>query len=305
MLEIYKTSEGRIKRIAKPVKGCWINIVEPTATELERLKAMVKGAEEIVEYLHDADEVPKIERFDGGLFILIRTPQKRLAEPEYFTIPLGMILSKKYFITVCTVQNDVIEQLKKGRVSTGKKIQLILKLLLVSSRLYLKYLKAINRLSLIIQQDLEKSMKNEELIKLLNLEKALVYFTTSLKSNMLIIAKLTRDRVFTKYEEDRELLEDVTYEYEQAMQMADIYSNILSGMMDAFASIISNNLNRVMKLLTSVTIILMIPTLIASIYGMNIALPFQHSAHAFLITMSISVLLSAIGVIVFWRKELF
>ena len=255
--------------------------------------------------MRDADEVPKIESLDDGLFILIRTPQKRLIEPEYFTIPLGIMLSKRCLITFCTIKNDVIERLKREKLNTGKKIQTVLKLLLASSRLYLTYLKAINRVSHIIQNDLEKSMKNEELIKLLNLEKSLVYFTTSLRSNLLVISKLTKDKVFTRYEEDRELLEDVMYEYEQAMQMADIYSNILSGMMDAFASVISNNLNRVMKLLTSVTIILMIPTLIASIYGMNIPLPFQHSENAFFITMAISFLLSAIGIIIFWRKELF
>ena len=305
MLEIYKTINGKLKRVSEATNGSWINIAEPNNADLKRLRALAKGADEIIEYMHDADEVPKIERLDGELFILIRTPQKRMAEPEYFTIPLGIILSKRHLITFCTIKNDVIEELKKGKINTGKKIQTVLKLLLVSSRLYLNYLKSINKLSHIIQQDLEKSMKNEELVKLLNLEKSLVYFTTSLRSNLLIISKLTRDKVFTKYEEDRELLEDVRYEYEQAIQMADIYSNILSGMMDAFASIISNNLNRVMKLLTSVTIILMIPTLIASIYGMNIALPFQHSEHAFLITMLISVLLSAMGIIIFWRKELF
>jgi magnesium transporter len=305
MFEIYKTINGKLKKVSKPVKGCWINIVEPNAMDLRRLKALVRGADEIIEYVHDADEVPKIEEFDDGLFILIRTPQKRLIEPEYFTIPLGIILSKKYLITFCTVKNDAVEELKKGKLNTGKRIQTVLKLLLVSSRLYLTYLKAINRLSHIIQHDLEKSMKNEELIKLLNLEKSLVYFTTSLRSNLLVISKLTKDKVFTRYEEDRELLEDVMYEYEQAIQMADIYSNILSGMMDAFASIISNNLNRVMKLLTSVTIILMIPTLIASIYGMNVELPFQHSEHAFLITMIVAAVLSIMGVVVFWRKELF
>jgi len=305
MLEIYKTSDGNLKRISEPLSGSWINIVEPSSADLRKLRKLVKEANEIIEYMHDIDEVPKIERLSDSLFILIRTPQRRAAEPEYFTIPLGIIISKKYLITFCMIKNDVIEVLKKSKINTNKKIQTVLKLLLVSSGVYLKYLKAINKLSHIIQQDLEKSMKNEELIKLLNLEKSLVYFITSLRSNSLIIAKLTRDKVFTKYEEDRELLEDVKYEYEQAMQMADIYSNILSGMMDAFASIISNNLNRVMKLLTSVTIILMIPTLIASIYGMNIALPFQHSEHAFLITMLISILLSAIGVIIFWRKELF
>ncbi len=305
MLEMYKSRAGKLEKISEPIRGSWLNISEPKESDIKRLQGIVKNISEIMDFVYDIDEVPKIEKEEDYLFILIRTPQRRSAEPEYFTIPLGIILTNDYLITLCTIKNDVIEELKKARINTAKKIQLVLKLLLISSRMYLKYLKAINRASYIIQRDLEKSMKNEELIKLLNLEKSLVYFTTSLRSNTLVISKLIKDKVFTRYEEDRELLEDVRYEYEQALQMADIYSNILSGMMDAFASIISNNLNRVMKFLTSVTIILMIPTLIASIYGMNVELPFQHSEHAFLMTMLLSAILSLLGILVFWRKELF
>ncbi|OYT56145.1 MAG: hypothetical protein B6U68_03805 [Candidatus Aenigmarchaeota archaeon ex4484_14] len=152
---------------------------------------------------------------------------------------------------------------------------------------------------------MEKSMKNEGLIRLLNIQKSLVYFSTSLKSNQILIEKLTKNKVFTKFHQDRELLEDVIEETEQAIQMTKIYSNILNEMTEAFGSLISNNLNLVMKLLTSITIILMLPTLVASIYGMNLPLPFQHSPHAFGIVMGMSIILSIIGVVVFWRKELF
>jgi len=147
-------------------------------------------------------------------------------------------------------------------------------------------------------------LKNEELVKLLTLENSLVYFSTALRSNDVLIEKLSKNKVFTRFEEDRELLEDLAIENKQAVEVTKIYANILSGTMDAFASIISNNLNIVMKFLTTVTILLMIPTLIASIYGMNIDLPFQSDQNAFFMVMLFSVLLSLSGLLLFWRRQL-
>jgi len=305
MLEIFKTTDTGLKRIKKPVRGSWINIVIPTEEDERFLYSHTKIKKEDIESLLDIDEIPSVEKYGEDYFILIKTPQKDGGELEYSTVPLGIYLSDKYFITICFWENDCIRRLKKTDFSTGKRIRTTLKLLYISSKLYLEYLKEIQKKIYVIQKDLEKSMRNEEMIHLLNLEKSLIYFTTSLRSNYILIEKLTKNRLFTRYKEDNELLEDVLEETIQAIDMANIYSNILSGMMDAFASIISNNLNMVMKLLASITIILMIPTLIASIYGMNISLPFQTSPHAFLLIISLSILFSIIGVIIFWKARLF
>jgi magnesium transporter len=156
-----------------------------------------------------------------------------------------------------------------------------------------------------LEKELHKSMKNQELIKMLDLEKSLVYFTTALKSNEIMIGRLSAQKKFKINTDDRDLLDDVLVEYRQGIEMANIYSNILSGMMDAFASVISNNLNVVMKFLTSITIILMLPTLVASVYGMNVELPFQHSPHAFLLTMGFSAILAVISVLLFMYRKWF
>ncbi len=307
MIEIFKSSEGELKLIKAPEKNCWINIICPTDEELSELNQIANIPQEIISSLKDVDEMPDMERDENIFFIVTRTPQKNLgnAELEYSTIPLGIIILDNYFITLCFNENDVITQLKTKNVFTAKKIQTTLRILLISAKTYLKYLSMINKKIHVIQGSLKKSMKNEEIFDLLNIEKSLVYFSTSLKSNQFLIERLTKTNVFTQFEHDKGLLEDTTEENKQAIEMTSIYSNILSGMMDAFASVISNNLNMVMKLLTSITLVLMMPTLVASIYGMNVELPFQKSPHAFLITMSISIALSIIGVFILWKKRLF
>jgi len=202
----------------------------------------------------------------------------------------------------------VLQNFFKGTVknfSTNKRNRLILQILSRAATVYLNYLKKINRQTTEIENRLHKSMKNEELINLLDFEKSLVYFSTSLRSNELVMDRLYRSGLLTKFEEDEDFLEDLIIENKQALEMTNIHSNILSSMMDAFASVISNNLNMVMKFLTSVTIILMIPTLIASIYGMNIRLPFARSSHAFAITIGASIMLSLIGVFIFIKRKWF
>jgi magnesium transporter len=170
---------------------------------------------------------------------------------------------------------------------------------------YLQYLRNIDKTSDVIENRLHKSLKNEELIQLLELEKSLVYFSTSLKSNEIVLEKIHRANLIKMYPDDMELLEDVIIENKQAIEMANIYSNILSGTMDAYASVISNNLNMVMKFLTSVTIIISIPTMVASFFGMNVHVPFQTNPHAFMIIFMMSTLFSVILSVFMVRKELF
>ena len=208
-------------------------------------------------------------------------------------MPLGMIVVRDdYFITVSLRKNKIIEDFEKRKIKnfqTYKKTRFIFQILYLNSAYYLNYLKQINKETEIAEYILKKSMRNKELLKLLSLEKSLVYFTTSLKSNELVMEKTLRGKIIKLYEEDEEILEDAITENRQAIEMAQIYSNILNGTMDAYASIISNNLNGVMKYLTSITIILAVPTMISSFWGMNVPLPFQNSAIGFWLMILIAV----------------
>jgi magnesium transporter len=171
--------------------------------------------------------------------------------------------------------------------------------------LYLRFLKEINHRINLVEDLFHETMKNEDIIKLLNIEKSLVYFSASLKSNEIVLEKLLRIKIFQLDEEDKDEVEDIIIDNKQALEMSNIYGSILRDMMDAFSSVISNELNIVMKTLTALTIILMIPTLVSSFYGMNVRLPFQEHPHAFLITLLISVFLTVIGIIIFVKRKLF
>jgi len=212
---------------------------------------------------------------------------------------------KDYLITISYFETGVLDRLTTQKIDTKHKIETILNLFLITARKYLYQLRQINRKTFLLQGELEDSTRNEDLLKLLSLEKSLVYFGTSLRTNNYVIHRLNLMRIFTKFEENKELLEDVMIEFKQALEMTDTYSNIIETMRTGFEAVMSNNLNKVMKTLTSITLILMLPTLIASVYGMNVNLPFQRSPHAFAITMGISLLISLIGTAIFWRKELF
>jgi len=181
----------------------------------------------------------------------------------------------------------------------------LLNMFLASARIYLNHLKEINKEMYATQENLEKSTTNAEIMQLLELEKSLIFFSTSLRSNQLILERMSKYRGIAKVYENRELCEDVMQENKQAISMTKIYSIVLTTMMDAFGTVVSNNLNRVMRALTSVTIILIIPTLVASVYGMNVDLPFQNHPQAFWIVIIISFIFSICGIIFFWRKELF
>lgn len=199
------------------------------------------------------------------------------------------------FLTVSLRKNKIIESFEKRKIKnfqTYKKTRFIFQILYLNSSYYLNYLKQINKETEIAEYILKNSMQNKELLKLLSLEKSLVYFTTSLKSNEIVMEKTLRGKIVKLYEEDEEILEDAITENRQAIEMAQIYSNILNGTMDAYASIISNNLNGVMKFLTSITIILAVPTMISSFWGMNVKLPFENSPMGFLIMVLIAIIMT-------------
>ncbi len=314
MITVYRKVEANLEVFSGGLEGMkenyWINVEDPTREEIERLSKQLNVPSDFFTDPLDPDERSRIEKEDNSALIILRIPQfvGIDAEVPFITLPVGIILTDEVIVTLSKQHNRIIEDFIEGRVrnfTTKSKSRFVLHIFLRTAILYLNYLKEINKRTNEVESELHRSMKNEELIKLLNVEKCLVYFITSLRSNELMMERLQKTTILNLTEEDMDFLDDVIIENKQAIEMANIYSNILSGMMDAFASVISNNLNVVMKFLTSVTIILMIPTLIASFYGMNVKLPFQSSPHAFLITLGISTILSAFGVFIFIRRKWF
>ena len=310
MITIFKTIQNNLQKTNEFDLGSWINVESPTSQELEKLSQKLNIPLDFLTDPLDIDERARIEVEDGCILIVLRIPRfdEKEADIQFTTLPLGIIITQGWVITICFRDTPIILDFILGKVrgfSTQNRSRFILQIFLKAFLLYLNYLKEIDKRSTAVENELHKAMKNEELIKLLNLEKSLVFFITSLKSNELMLKRLQGTEIIKMDSDDKDLLEDVIIENQQALDMSNIYSNILSGMMDAFASVISNNLNVVMKFLTAITIILTIPTLVASIYGMNVKLPFQNSPYAFLITLGISFSLSAIAIVIFIKRKWF
>ena len=307
-IEIYKTRDMKLERIKKIEKDCWINIANPGSEELHYLSEQFKIPYDFLSASLDIDEIARTEVENDVTLLIMKAPffDETNLDVLYFTLPVGIILAGDLIVTVSAKPNVVLTDFISGKVrnfSTAHRSRFILQLFFRSTLLYLQYLKQVNNATAIIQKKLEQSSKNKQLIKLLNIEKSLVYFTTSLKSNSLVLERLQRMPIVEIEGANRSLFDDITIETKQAIEMANIYSDILSGMMDAFASIISNNLNIVMKALTSITIIITIPILLASLYGMNVKLPLQDSPYAFLIVIGLSVLASLVAVAFFMKRK--
>ena len=307
MIKIFKTFGGYIE-IKEPQESCWVNVINPSQVEIEKLAKDNNIPLELITDALDQDERPRIEFEDDWTYIILRIPfEVKNKGVPYNTMPLGIIIKENLTITVCLQENEVLpigqpNILREQYTHISDSINFVLRLFLRSGNIYSKYLKQINQMTDLIEQDLEKSIKNKELNKLLKMEKCLVYFITSIKANEIVLARLRNSRKITS-EINEDLLEDAIIENKQALEMAQIYSDIQSGMMDAFASVISNNLNIVMKQLTLISIILMIPTLIASLFGMNVPVPFGNSEWAFPLIISISLTLSLLVVIRFRRSH--
>ena len=281
MLSIHKTINGQMTKLDKVEDGCWVNLTYPTEDEMSTVTARLGIDPGFLRAALDEEETSRIDTEDGQTLIIIDLPSVEKGEAVvYSTLPLGIIVAEKCIITVCLKETPVIRDFQDGLVKnaeTQKKTSFILYLLLQVAKRFLQYLKQIDKIYNYMERQLYKSQRNKELIQLLDLEKSLVYFNTSLKANEVTLEKILRGRIITLYEEDHDLLEDVLIEVRQAIEMANIYSSIISGMMDAFASVISNNLNVIMKVLTSLTILLTLPNIIFGFYGMNVAnLPLDH-----------------------------
>lgn len=303
MIKIYKTINDVTKEINDLEDGVWINMTNPNQSELASIRLRYNVDESHLKAALDDEESPRIDVEDESTLFIIDVPFPYEDETIkggriYGTIPLGIIVAEEAIITVSTSEIKPLTDFIKMRVKgfhTEKKTRMILQIMYKNATYYLFYLKQIDRISESIQKELHKSMKNEELLELLSLEKSLVYFTTSLKSNEVVFEKMMRLDTIKQYADDKDLLEDVIIENKQAIDMSQTYSTILSGIMGAVGSIISNNLNIVMKLLTSITIILAIPNIVAGIMGMNVRVPFAESPYGFIIMMGI---ISAIALVI-------
>lgn len=275
MITYYKTSGNSLAVIDAPQPGSWISVVEPTPEETEKLINEFGLDSGFVKSSMDEEESSRVEIEDDQTLIIVDTPYAETQAENtilYYTMPIGIVITESYVFTISLKENPVLTDLSSGMVKnlqTNLKTRFVLQLLLRITARFLQCLKQIDKISNALEKQLHGSMQNRELIQLLGLEKSLVYFSTSLKADDVTLEKILRGRVIKLYEEDQDLLEDVLIEVKQAIEMANIYSGILSGMMDAFASVTSNNLNMVMWRLTTITIIMAIPTMIYSFYGMN------------------------------------
>lgn len=311
MIKIYNTNieTNKFEEIKDFQKGSWINLINPSENEIKKVCESIKIQESFIRDALDYEEKARIdkEEEDETILFVVDVPiTERSDENEiYTTMPLGMIVVRDdFFVTVSLKRNKVIDSFEKRKIKnfqTYKKSRFIFQILYLNASYFLDYLKQINKETEIAEYILKNSMKNKELLKLLSLEKGLVYFTTSLKSNEIVMEKTMRGKIIKLYEDDEDILEDAITENRQAIEMAKIYSDILNGTMDAYASIISNNLNGVMKFLTSITIVLAVPTMISSFWGMNVRLPFQNSKLGFIIMISISVMLTLL--VTWWLKK--
>ena len=315
MIKMYNTDllTNVIQETNEYKKGNWINMVAPTEDEIKEVCEKLKIQEDFIRYSLDYEEKARIdteEDDDTILFIIdVPTMDKENNENIHSTMPLGLIIVRDdYFITVSLKPTKIISELEKTKLKnnliTYKKSRMILQIFYKNAQMYLTELRQIDREKEKTETELNSSMKNKELLKMMNLEKSLVYITTSLKSNEVVMEKTLRGKIIKLYEEDEDILEDAIVENKQAIEMAKIYSDILSGTMDAYASIISNNLNIVMKVLTTITIILSIPTIIGGYWGMNVNVPFSNNPFGFYIIVLISILLTLLFYLMFKKRNM-
>ena len=307
MFQIFYKDDDNLRQLRNIQPGAWVNITSPSGAELEAISKLLDIPLSMLTDPLDEDERSRVEIEDDYLLILLRVPYFAGEEEVPFkTVPLGIIYGKNFIVTVGSRNPAIIQDFIQGRVKnfvTTNRERFIFQIFYRAALLFLNYLKEINMRSQQIEKELQDSVCNTELIRLQLLGKSLVYFTTSLKANEIMIGRLANIKQFKVSEEDEDLFADVAIEYRQASEMANVYNNILTGMSNTFASIISNNLNLIMRILTSITIVLMLPTLLTSLYGMNVQLPFANNPHAFFIVMGIGVFLALAAIIIMIKRR--
>lgn len=317
MLKIYKSMEsGPLQELTLKTleKGAWINIIDPTPYELKVVSNLTEVEPDFLRSALDDEERSHTDVEDDSIMILTNVPVMR-GHDSYDTLPLAIIVTKEYIITVCLEETPVISEFNDQTSKlfrTFKKTRFLFQILYKSATFYLRYLRQISKISDEVELRLRHSMQNREILRLLELQKGLTYFNAALRSNGAVLDKLLRLRsnpavqpVLKMYEEDEDLLEDVIIENKQAREMVEMYSKILARLADTFSSIISNNQNLVMKFLAAMTIILAIPTVISSFFGMNVAIPFADEPYAFLYVCIIAMLIAGSSAYILWRRHMF
>jgi len=306
MLTIYKTTEQGLEQLESIANGAWVKAVDPTPQEIQKIVDWGIDAD-YINYSLDLDEMPRMERDEDYTFILIRIPHSQPdSDIPYTTIPLGIMIKGNIIVTICRYEKEMFKVLANGKyrlLKTGKRYRFALYIFLETATRYLAHLREINRITEAVEDQLQKSTRNREVLELLKYQKSLTYFATALRSNEVMMERVQRTQIFNYYEEDQDLLEDVLTENQQAIQMTNINTEILSSMMDAFASIISNNLNGVMKALAALTIILNLPTVVAAFYGMNVTLPGETHPFAFLTIIGVAIGLTALATYIFYKRD--
>jgi magnesium transporter len=312
MLQFFKNVDGHTQEIEKPESGAWINIIPPL--KQEEFHEIADELEIPIDFLSDSldiDERPRFELEDNVKLIVIKTPTENNSfndsDAFYITIPICIILTHNQIVTVNSFDNGAIKKFLNTFQNRhpDKKNMMVLKVFEKVVTTFMEYLKEINHKRNLLEQKLYDANRNEELLDLMRIQKSLVYFVTALRSNEMLLMKMQRTNFLGLTAEEDEFLQDLIVDTSQALEMANIYTNILSSTLDAFASIISNNQNQVMKRLTSITVMLQLPTLVASIYGMNVPIPGQESHFAFYFPIVISLGLSLLIGFYFMRKKLF
>ncbi len=313
MINIYKTNvkTGLIDSIEKPVKGCWINLVKPTDKEISDIAKLVNIEEHLLKYPLDIAEKAHIDFEDDAVLIVVDSPATEYKKKKkyYTTLPLGMILVRDdIFITISQVNITSVDQIlnnsKPYLVETQKKSRFVFKILYNMAQDYIRYLTYINQDLENFENKMEKTMSNEELMNILNFEKTMIYFNASVKANQVVLEKLNRGKAIKLYEEDEDILEDTLIENRQAIEMIQTYSEILNGITDIFGTIVSNNLNNVMKFLTSITVIISLPTMISSFLGMNVDFPFRTDIIGFICVIVVSIVITVLATLWLSKKKM-
>lgn len=313
MVEMYKTNlaTGRLDKIDTPVKGCWINMVKPTEEEIKIMADLVQIEEQTLRYPLDVAEKAHIDEEDDSVLIVVDSPVTEIKKDEkiYTTMPLGMILVRDdIFITISQTRINAVEGMinkaKNYYVQTDKKSRFVFQILFDMAQDYIRYLNYINKDIEYFEEHMSRSMRNEELQRIMKFEKTMIYFNASVKGNQVVLEKINRGKSIKLYEEDEDILEDTMIENRQAIEMIQTYSEILNGIIDILGTIVSNNLNIVMKVLTSITVIISIPTMVSSFLGMNVDFPFDTSVIGFFGVIAISIFVTIVATIILRKRNM-
>ena len=317
MITVYKHIEEELvsdSTVSDATKGSWVNLVNPDPDELSLINILTEIPTDVLKTALDMEERSHVELEDNYIFIVINIPVIR-GNDMYDTVPLGIFLTPDFFITICLEEFEVLYPFISNQISTFytyKKTRFLFQILYRTATMFLRYLQQINRRTDDIEVQLRHTTKNKDFFQLLELQKSMTYFTSALRTNGTVMERLLRLRghssykhLLKMYEEDEDLLEDVIIENKQAIEMVEMYSNILMNMMNAFTSIISNNLNLVMKMLATLTIAMAVPTIVFSLWGTNVPLPFQDDPEGFYEVIGVALVFSIIAIIGMWKKDLF